>query len=438
MGKQLILKGAKLFLGMDESVISYGAVWVDGDVIKYAGPAAGLGDVDPNIEQVDVGGQFVMPGMSECHAHLSFTDGSPTELGTPTAEQATLSGVRSSRIMLGSGFTSALSFGSVHKVDLALREAINAGKIPGPRLLAAGQDLGVTGCNVDSGGKGGLEKIADGPWALRKAVREQRRDCVDIVKIFIDGEGLSNHNPQHELSFHDDEIAAICDEAHRRNMKVASHSRSAAGVKQAVKFGVDFIGHANYLDEEAADMLAEARDRVFVGPGIIWELGIIEHGASLGFSPEWVRSRGYEDEVEASIKSVKMMLDRDIRMMVGGDYGISIAPHGSYAKDLEIFVDMFGMTPGKALLCATQYGGAAADPKGRVGTLEAGKFADLVVVDGDPIADIRVLQDHSKLTGIMKGGVIYQNLVSDASFEINAASLSKGATANAKVLEPAQ
>ena len=113
---------------------------------------------------------------------------------------------------------------------------------------------------------------------------------------------------------------------------------------------------------------------------------------------QWVTDRGYDDQIEATIKSVAMMLEADIRMMVGGDYGISIAPHGTYARDLEMFVTMFGMTPGKALLCATRDGGAAADPEGRVGTLEAGKFADIVIVNGDPIADISIVADHSKLT----------------------------------------
>jgi imidazolonepropionase-like amidohydrolase len=438
MGKQFIITGAKLFLGIDESVIEDGAVWIDGDTIKYAGPAGAMGDTDPSIETVDVGGQFVMPGMSECHAHLSFTDSSPFELGSPTPESATISAVRSSRIMLGSGFTSALSFGSVHKVDITLREAINAGAIPGPRLAAAGKDLGVTASNVDSGGVGGLSQITDGPWNLRQAVRQQRYLNVDIVKIFIDGEGTSNHAPRDELAFHDDEVAAIVDEAHRRNMKVATHSRSADGVKQAVRAGCDYIGHANFLDEEAIEVLHEARDRIFVGPGIAWEMGLVNHHASIGLTREWVTERGYDNQIEASIKSVGMMLEADIRMMVGGDYGISIAPHGTYAKDLEMFVDMFGMTPGKALLCATRDGGAAADPKGRVGTLEAGKFADLIVVNGDPIADIRIMQDHSKLTAIMKGGTIYRDLVNDLSFEIKASDIAGQGAGAAKVLEPAQ
>ena len=419
MSQQVIFTGAKLFIGIDESVIENGTIWLDGEHIKYAGTADGLIGVGASIKCVELKGQFVMPGMTECHAHLSFTDANPFNLGAQSPEEATLTGIRNARMMLGSGFTSAISFGSIHKVDLALRSAINSGSIPGPRLAAAGKDLGATGSTVDSGVFDGLAHVADGPWAVRKAVREQRRDTVDIVKIFIDGEGVCEHATQHELSFQDDEVAAIVDEAHRHGMRVACHSRSAAGVKQAVRSGVDFIAHANFLDEEAADMLYAARDHVYVAPSIIWELGLIEQCESLGLSSDWVKQRGYEEEVEASIKSVRMMLDRDIRLMVGGDFGISVAPHGTYAKDLEVFVDTFGMSAEKALLCATRDGGSAFDRSNMVGTLEAGKYADLLIIDGDPIENIKVMQEHSKFSAIIKGGLIYQGLINDADFTIS-------------------
>ena len=419
MSQQVIFTGAKLFIGIDESVIENGTIWLDGEHIKYAGTADGLIGVGASIKCVELNGQFVMPGMTECHAHLSFTDANPFNLGAQSPEEATLTGIRNARMMLGSGFTSAISFGSIHKVDLALRSAINSGSIPGPRLAAAGKDLGATGSTVDSGVFDGLAHVADGPWAVRKAVREQRRDTVDIVKIFIDGEGVCEHATQHELSFQDDEVAAIVDEAHRHGMRVACHSRSAAGVKQAVRSGVDFIAHANFLDEEAADMLYAARDHVYVAPSIIWELGLIEQCESLGLSSDWVKQRGYEEEVEASIRSVRMMLDRDIRLMVGGDFGISVAPHGTYAKDLEVFVDIFGMSAAKALLCATRDGGSAFDRSNMVGTLETGKYADILIIDGDPIDNIKVMQDHSKFSAIIKGGVIYKGLINNADFTIS-------------------
>jgi imidazolonepropionase-like amidohydrolase len=253
--------------------------------------------------------------------------------------------------------------------------------------------------------------LADGPWAVRQAVRTLRKNGVDAVKIFLDGENLSEHAPPGELSYTDQEVAACVDEAHRRAMRVVCHARSAAAVKQAVRYGVDIIGHANYLDDEAIAMLAEARDRVFVGPAIAWEMEFIAKSTQIGISRETVRERGYDREVEETVKAVRRLREVGVRVLVGGDYGLNITPHGTYAKDLQYFVELFSMSPAEALLCATRDGGAAADPGGMLGTLEAGKYADLVIVDGDPMADVTVLQDHDRLIGVMKGGVLYRGLM---------------------------
>ena len=254
-----------------------------------------------------------------------------------------------------------------------------------------------------------MSQIADGPWALRQAVREQRKIGVDVVKVFIDGENINQQNPVGELSFTDEELHAVVDEAHRRRMRVACHSRSAAAVKQAVNAGVDFIGHANYLDDEAVELLAEKKESVFVGPALAWEVNYLEKSESVGVPLETVIEQGYQAEVDATIESVNKLREAGVRLVIGGDYGISIAPHGTYAKDLEYFVSLFNMSPAEALICATRNGGEAFDPEGSVGTLEAGTLADLVIVDGDPLTDISVLQDHRKLT-IMENGVLYRDL----------------------------
>jgi len=401
MTNSTVYRHAKLFPAVDETVVEDGALWVRGDEIVYAGPDAGLPEVPPDTDVVDLDGAFVMPGMTETHAHLSFADASPFAIGATSVETATIVAVRNARLMLAAGFTSAISFGSTYKIDVALRDAINTGQIPGPRLLAAGRDLGATASNVDS--PGGLSQIADGPWALRKAVREQRRDHVDVVKIFLDGEAINPTNPPGELSFCDEEVEAVVDEAHRRGMRVACHARSAAAVKQAVCAGVDFIGHANYLDDEAVDMLAAREDKPAVGPAIAWEVQYLNQCESLGVSRETVRAQGYEAEIEATVVTVDKLRKAGVRLVVGGDYGISIAPHGTYAKDLEYFVDLFGMNPAEALVCATRNGGEAMAPSGALGTLREGTRADFVIVDGDPLDDIRIMQTHARLS-VFKGG----------------------------------
>ncbi len=400
--RNLLIHNLKLFTATDETVIADAALWIEGDTVRYAGKASTLPTLHANCERFDAGGRFVMPGMTETHAHLSFADASPFGIGDTSVEAATITAVRNASLMVDSGFTSAISFGSTYKIDVALREAINTGRIKGPRLLAAGRDLGATGSNIDS--PGGLSQIADGPWELRKAVREQRKMSVDVVKIFIDGEAINPQCPPGELSFTDEEVNAVVDEAHRRRMRVACHARSAAAVKQAVRAGVDFVGHANYLDDEAIELLTARKDRIVVGPAIAWEVTYLEKCETLGVSKDTVRKQGYEHEIQATIATVKKLRAAGIRLVVGGDYGISIALHGTYAKDLEYFVELFGMSPAEAMICATRNGGQAFDPSGRLGTLVTGAFADLLLVDGDPSHDIRVLQDHRKLK-VMKSGV---------------------------------
>lgn len=404
---QHVLTNARVFTALETTVIEDGGIIIEGNRITYAGHRADMPATAQDAILHDLGGRFVMPGMTETHAHLSFADASPFAIGETMVEDATITAVKNSRLMLASGFTSAVSFGSTYQIDIALRAAINAGRVIGPRLLAAGRDLGATSSNVDS--PGGLSQIADGPWALRKAVREQRKIGVDVVKVFIDGENINAQNPAGELSFTDEELNAVVDEAHRRRLKVACHARSAAAVKQAVRAGVDFVGHANYLDDEAVELLAERKDSIFVGPALAWELNYLEKSESVGVSRDTVIEQGYQAEVDATISSVEKLREAGVRLVVGGDYGISIAPHGTYAQDLEYFVSLFGMSPAEALICATRYGGQAFDTGGSVGTLEAGTLADLVIVDGDPMTDIKVLQDHQKLT-VIKDGVLYRDL----------------------------
>ena len=407
---------ARLFTGTGDEVVPDGAVWVSGRHLRRVGTTDALHDVPADVRRVDLAGRFVMPGMTESHAHISYADNGPTELDKTAVEEAMLTSVANARLMLGSGFTSAISFGSVHRIDVFLRNAINRGAIPGPRLEASGRDIGGTGSNADSHKEWfkpqieGLGMIVNGPWEVRKAVRLLRKNGADVVKVFLDGENLSEHAPPGELTYTDEEVDAAVDEAHRRNMRVVCHARSAAAVKQAVRYGIDVIGHANYLDDEAIDMLHEDRHRTFVGPAIAWEMQFLARCTDIGFSRETVRARGYDREVEETVKSVKRLRDAGVRVLIGGDYGLNITPHGTYAKDLEYFVDLFGYSPFDALLAATRDGGAAADPDGMVGTLEEGKYADLVIVDGDPLADVTVLQDHARIPAVMKDGKLYHGL----------------------------
>ena len=411
---QLLITRARLFTAVDDTVIDDGSVLIDSDRIAWAGPTAQLPPREHDgVEHLDAGGKFVMPGMTESHVHLSYSNAHPSQLDRQPIPIAMLDAVDNARTLLGFGFTSAISFGSAQGIDVPLRGVINSGRVLGPRLLASEKDLGSTGSNADAAApdSDGRKRIADGPWAVRAAVREVAKAGADVVKIFLDGEELSAHAAPGVLSYTDEEVAAACSEAHERNLRVACHARSAGAVKQAVRHGVDFVGHANFLDDEAVDMLAEARDRLFVGPGIAWEIQLLERGHEIGLSRAAMEARGYQREIDETISAVKRLREVGVRILIGGDYGLSITPHGSNAKDLEYFVDLFEMSPAEALQCATRDGGLAFDPTGMIGTLEVDTAADLVIVDGDPTADITVLQHADRIVGVMKAGVLHDDLL---------------------------
>lgn len=404
-----LITNARLFIGVDEAVVDAGAVLVDADRIVWSGRAGDAPAVDADTERLDVAGKFVMPGMTESHVHLSYSNAHPSQLDKQPVPVAMLDAVDNAAELLRMGFTSAISFGSAQGIDVHLRDAIEAGRVAGPRLLASDRDIGSTGSNADNKepASEGRKRIADGPWAVRAAVREVAKSGADVVKIFLDGEELSAHAAPGMISYTDDEVEAACTEAHARGLRVACHARSAAAVKQAVRHGVDFIGHANFLDDEAIEMLADARDRIIVGPGIAWEIQLLDRGHEIGLSRAAMVARGYQREVDETVSAVKRLREVEVPLTIGGDYGLSITPHGTNATDLQYFVELFEMRHTEALLCATRNGGRGFDPTGMVGTLEAETFADLVVVDGDPSLDVTQLQDRDRIVGVMKSGAWY-------------------------------
>ena len=419
----IVLNNIALFNGHADHFCGDACVaFTDGRII-YAGPREGSPSLDDGAQVIDGHGHFVMPGMVESHAHLSYTNNGPLELDKSPVEEVVIKTIHNARVMLGSGFTSAISFGSVHRVDAFLKRGIECGDVLGPRLLAGGRDIGSTGSNADLHPDyaqlkiDGLGMITDGPWEVRKAVRTLSKNGVDVVKVMIDGELISSGGgiKPGVLGFTDEELAVLVGEAHHRGMRVACHARSAAAVKQAVKAGVDLIGHANYLDDEALALLEANRDRVFVGPAVAWEITFLEHYQSFGFATGSPEHKGYAAELEATQASVKRMREAGIRVLVGGDYGLNITPHGTYAKELQYFTDYFGFSAGEALQAATKHGGEAFMPDGSLGTLEAGKIADMVIVKGNPLEQIVVLQDADAIAAVIKEGQIYTGLLDNHS-----------------------
>jgi imidazolonepropionase-like amidohydrolase len=319
--------------------------------------------------------------------------------------------------MLDCGYTAGLSAGALHMVDIHIRNAINAGQIPGPRLLAAGRDICQTGGMLDWNpswlklGMDGLGVFVDGPWEVRKAVRQMVKDGVDMIKMYITGEGLLLECQQTEVTCTQEEIDVMVEEAHRRNRLCSVHARSAQSCKMAAQAKVDVIDHATFIDDETLDVIAESK--AFVAPGLDYIVSTLEYAKDGGFPwlgsyANFLNKTHYEEELEAAIENIAKARKWGIKVLIGSDFGFSWCPHGTYGRELTHLVKLVGYKPMEALVAATKLGSEAMRMQDKIGTLEAGKLADLIVVDGNPLEDISILEDRKNVTHVMKGGQFFR------------------------------
>ena len=401
----LLLKNARLVDGTGATPLEGAEILVEGERIARAGRPAGTG----GATVVDLDGRTVLPGLVEGHIHLSYNNVkviADLDLNCPP-EYSTLVSAKNAELALHCGYTAARSAGSVHAVDVALKRAIEEGLIPGPRLLAAGRDICATGGMADWNpsylklGMEGLALIADGVDACRAAVRRCIKDGADVVKCYIGGDALLPHTPIADCTYTQAEVDAIVDEAHMRGRLVSAHVRGARSSEVAAQAGVDSIEHATYASDETLKMIKK-RDLTLV-PGLRYIHSIIDNGPKFGIDRSIWGPAKLEEEIETAQDTYRRARAMGIRMVPGGDFGFAWNPHGEYAKDIQAFVDIIGFTPLEAIVCATRNGAALMRRSADFGTLESGKLADLVVVDGDPLKDIAILQDRSKLS-VMKGG----------------------------------
>ena len=189
---------------------------------------------------------------------------------------------------------------------------------------------------------------------------------------------------------------------------MAAHARSTWSIKTCVKLGIEVIYHASYMDEEAADLLEANKLKHFIAPGLAWLINTCHHASPWGLTPEVTKKMGYHRELEAAIESMKTLRKRGVRILPGGDYGFAWTPHGTNAKDLETFVKVLGMSTMEALLSATAWGGPMMNHGKEIGYLREGCFADMLLIDGDPLVDITILQDKKRILAVMKDGEFHR------------------------------
>ena len=351
---------------------------------------------------IDGNGMTLMSGLCDAHTHFTWNSGGSLDaLAGMPVEDHTIVAVQSARILIDSGYTMCVGAASAkERIDIAARDAINAGMVPGPRYLACGQELATpAGVLVY-----GITREISGATEMARAVREMCGQGVDIIKLILSGESITERVWAKDTYMTDEEVRAATTEAHRVGKRVAAHARSTESIKQCLRQGVDIIYHASYIDDEAADLFEERRDEVFVAPGLHWLYATLYEAADFGYPQEAAEAVGYKDELEHSIIGLKELHKRGVRVLPGGDYGFAWTPHGTNARDLQHFVDLLDFTPMETIRSATVLGGEIFERPDELGRVAPGYLADLLLVNGDPSSDIRVLQDHDNLVGIMKDG----------------------------------
>ncbi|MEQ9332161.1 amidohydrolase family protein [Thalassobaculum sp.] len=396
-----------------------GEVLVEGNRIRTVSRAESPIAAPGGARVVDGGGRTLMPGLVEAHAHISFCNTPDLEsLGDIPPEEHTLLSMKFARVMLDQGFTSIFSAAAAKaRLDIVIRNAINAGDIPGPRMRAASPEM------TPTSGLGDVRRwhinretfaiVCDGEETFRRTAREMVREGVDTLKINPSGDEFIPFARAHETVMNEREVAAVCEVARSRSKMVAAHARSAESVKMSLRQGVQVLYHCTLSDEEALDMLEAKKDEIFVAPtlGMAHVTGQGE-GKAYGVDYDHPVANFFRLESIKGIANMKELKRRGVRVLPGGDYGFAWNPIGTNARDMEHFVKLLDYTPLEAITAATKFGGELMGFD--VGLVKEGMLADLLLVDGDPSKDVSILQDKDRLAGIMKDGTFWKEPSGDA------------------------
>lgn len=400
-----------------------GEVWVQGNRIReikrtqssYGSANGSMPSASNGATVVDGGGATLMPGMIDAHLHLSWNNAPGIDpIQMMEVEEHMLVTMEMAKLVLDSGFTSGRGAASAKpRLDVVCKKFINEGRFPGPRYKAAGPEITTVGGLGDAAPSHipheglNLGWVVSGPEEVRRAVRILIKYGVDSIKLNLSGESITGMAAE-ETPMAEDEIAMAVQEARCRNKVLSAHARSSGSVKQCVRFGIENIYHASFADEEALTMLERAKDKHFVAPGIAWLINTARHAEEYGIKPGSPIAMEYERELDMCVETMKKMHARGIRVCIGGDYGFAWTPQGTNAKDIQTFVEMLGFTPMAAIQAATKYGGEIMGMGNELGMIKEGYLADMLLVDGDPLADVKILQDANRLLAIMKDGSFYK------------------------------
>jgi imidazolonepropionase-like amidohydrolase len=419
--KPILFRGASVWDGSGALAFPADVLVENGRIKAIARMASRLSTEGTTV--IEARGRTLMPGLVEGHAHISFGGAvNDSDLGNIPPEEHVLLTVRNAKTLLDHGFTSAYSAAtSKLRLDVVIRNAVNAGQFPGPRIRAASPEITVTG------GLGDERKahmyyesfglIADGKEELTKAVRLCCREGVDNIKVNISGDDLSPAAHGGLTVMREEEVQTAVNVARDFGKKVNCHARAAESVKRAVRCGVDVIYHCESADEEAIDMLESVKDRIFVGPAIGIIYSTLYEGEPFGFYRDSEVGRKMQRTIDNTAAVYTELRKRGVRILIGGDYGFAQSPQGDNARDLKHFVDLLGFSPSEALQCGTRIGGQVMGLANELGQIKEGYIADLLLVDGDPLEDLDLVVHEKNLHVIMKEGSLYKDHSESAVIE---------------------
>ena len=402
--RRVVVQAGRILDVKTGNLLSGQAIVIEGDKIVSVGPAADA-KFSPATQTIDLPNATVLPGLIDAHTHLTFD---PANLGYEglgiSYPREALTGARNARVTLEAGFTTVRNVGAGGYSDVALRDAINAGDVPGPRMLVSGPAMGITGGHCDDNLLAPQFHatelgVADGVDAVRHKVRENIKYGADLIKICATGGVMSKGDDPNASQYTREEMKAIVEEAHRLGRKVAAHAHGAEGVSWASDAGVDSIEHGHLMDDNSIATLKKN------GTYIVPTLYLMDwNRENLGKrkAPDYV-VRKMQAVSAVGQDTLKKAFAAGVKVAFGTD--AAVYPHGLNAHEFAVYVRL-GMSPLQAIQTATIHGADLLGWSSKIGTLEAGKWADLIAVDGDPLKDVTTLQ---QVKFVMKGGEVVKN-----------------------------